>query len=36
MVSRLRRKINSLYPLSQPIKAVHSIGYVFTDTVKSM
>jgi DNA-binding response OmpR family regulator len=36
IVSRLRRKINGLYPLSQPIKAVHSIGYVFTDTVKNI
>lgn len=34
VVSRLRRKIHALYPLSQPIRAVHSIGYVFTDTVK--
>jgi DNA-binding response OmpR family regulator len=36
LVSRLRRKIYALYPLSQPIKAVHSIGYVFTDTVKAV
>jgi DNA-binding response OmpR family regulator len=36
IVSRLRRKIHASYPLSQPIKAVHSIGYVFTDTVKAL
>lgn len=36
IVSRLRRKIHVLYPLSQPIKAVHSVGYVFTDTVKAL
>lgn len=34
IVCRLRRKINAHYPISQPIKAVHSIGYVFTDPVK--
>lgn len=34
IVSRLRRKIHALYPLSQPIKAVHSVGYVFTDTIR--
>jgi DNA-binding response OmpR family regulator len=28
VVSRLRRKIHLQYPLSQPIKVVHSIGYV--------
>lgn len=36
VVSRLRRKIHGQYPLSQPIKAVHSIGYVFTDSVRSV
>jgi DNA-binding response OmpR family regulator len=36
IVSRLRRKIHALYPLSQPIKAVHSIGYVFTDSVNAI
>jgi len=36
IVSRLRKKIHVLYPLSQPIKAVHSIGYVFTDAVKTL
>jgi DNA-binding response OmpR family regulator len=35
IVSRLRRKIHALYPHSHPIKAVHSIGYVFTDSVKA-
>lgn len=35
IVSRLRRKIHAQYPFSQPIKVVHSIGYVFTDTVKT-
>lgn len=34
IVSRLRRKIHALYHLSQPIKAVHSVGYVFTDTIR--
>lgn len=33
VVSRLRRKVHRVYPLSQPIKVVHSIGYVFTDVV---
>ena len=36
IVSRLRRKIHALYPVSQPIKAVHSVGYVFTDTVRML
>lgn len=36
VVSRLRRKIQEQYPLSQPIKAVHSIGYVFTDSVTAI
>lgn len=36
IVSRLRRKIHGQYPLSQPIKAVHSIGYVFTDSVRAI
>lgn len=35
IVSRLRRKIHAQYPHSQPIRAVHSIGYVFTDSVKT-
>jgi DNA-binding response OmpR family regulator len=34
VVSRLRRKIHLQYPLSQPIKVVHSIGYVFTDAIR--
>ena len=36
IVSRLRRKIHALYPLSQPIKAVHSIGYVFTEKISAL
>lgn len=36
VVSRLRRKIHGHYTLSQPIKAVHSIGYVFTDSVRAV
>jgi DNA-binding response OmpR family regulator len=36
VVSRLRKKIHAVYPLSQPIKAVHSIGYVFTDAVRTL
>jgi DNA-binding response OmpR family regulator len=34
LVSRLRKKVHRCYPLSQPIKVVHSIGYVFTDAIK--
>jgi DNA-binding response OmpR family regulator len=34
VVSRLRRKIHLQYPLSQPIKVVHSIGYMFTDVIR--
>jgi DNA-binding response OmpR family regulator len=33
VVSRLRRKVLRAYPISQPIKVVHSVGYVFTDTI---
>lgn len=33
VVSRLRRKVLRAYPVSQPIKVVHSVGYVFTDTI---
>jgi DNA-binding response OmpR family regulator len=33
VVSRLRRKVHRIYPLSQPIKVVHSVGYVFTDSI---
>lgn len=33
IVSRLRKKIHRIYPLSQPIKVVHSIGYIFTDAI---
>lgn len=36
VVSRLRRKIHEKYALSQPIRAVHSIGYVFTDSVRAV
>jgi DNA-binding response OmpR family regulator len=34
IVSRLRRKIHNAYPFSQPIKVVHSVGYILTDTVR--
>lgn len=34
IVSRLRRKIRDVYPFSQPIKVVHSVGYIFTDPVR--
>ena len=34
VVSRLRRKLHDAYPLSNPIKVVHSVGYVFTDNVR--
>ncbi len=34
VVSRLRKKVHRCYPLSQPIKVVHSIGYVFTDSIR--
>lgn len=33
VVSRLRRKVHRAYPLSQPIRVVHSIGYVFTEAI---
>lgn len=33
IVSRLRRKIRDAYPLSQPIKVVHSIGYAFAEPI---
>jgi DNA-binding response OmpR family regulator len=35
IVSRLRRKMHGAYPLSQPIKVVHSVGYIFTDPIKA-
>lgn len=35
IVSRLRRKLHEAYPLSQPIKVVHSVGYIFTEPVRS-
>lgn len=31
IVSRLRKKIYAQYPLVQPIKVVHSVGYIFTE-----
>lgn len=34
IVSRLRRKLHEAYPLSQPIKVVHSVGYIFTDPIR--
>ncbi|HEX8886365.1 MAG TPA: response regulator transcription factor [Noviherbaspirillum sp.] len=35
IVSRLRRKIHAAYPKSQPIKVVHSVGYVFVEPIKT-
>lgn len=35
IVSKLRRKLHEAYPLSQPIKVVHSVGYIFTEPVRS-
>lgn len=35
IVSRLRRKLHEAYPRSQPIKVVHSVGYIFTEPVRS-
>ncbi len=35
IVSRLRRKLHEAYPLSQPIKVVHSVGYIFTEPIRS-
>jgi DNA-binding response OmpR family regulator len=34
IVSRLRRKLQDVYSVSQPIKVVHSVGYVFTDPIR--
>lgn len=34
VVSRLRKKVYRSYSLSQPIKVVHSVGYVFTDAIR--
>jgi len=34
VVSRLRKKVQRSYPQSQPIKVVHSIGYVFTEAIQ--
>jgi two-component system OmpR family response regulator len=34
IVSRLRRKMHNAYPLSQPIKVVHSVGYIFTEAIR--
>ena len=36
LVSRLRKKVHRSYPLSQPIRVVHSIGYVFAEAVRCM
>lgn len=35
IVSRLRRKVHEVHPLSQPIKVIHSVGYIFTEPIKS-
>nr|WP_217344778.1 response regulator transcription factor [Noviherbaspirillum sp. L7-7A]MBV0878961.1 response regulator transcription factor [Noviherbaspirillum sp. L7-7A] len=35
IVSRLRRKIHAAYPLSQPIRVVHSVGYVFVEPIRT-
>lgn len=34
IVSRLRRKLQGVHAVSQPIKVVHSVGYVFTDPIR--
>lgn len=34
IISRLRRKMRDIYPLSQPIKVVHSVGYIFMEPVR--
>jgi DNA-binding response OmpR family regulator len=33
MVSRLRKKIRAAYPLSQPIKVAHAVGYLFMEDI---
>lgn len=33
LVSRLRRKIEQSYPLSQPIQSAHGVGYAFAERV---
>lgn len=33
MVSRLRKKIRAAYPLSQPIKVAHAVGYIFAEDI---
>ncbi len=33
MVSRLRKKIRAAYPLSQPIKVAHAVGYLFSEDI---
>lgn len=35
IVSRLRRKIHNVYPFSQPIKVVHSVGYAFAEPISN-
>ena len=34
VVSRLRKKITKIYRTSQPIKAAHSIGYMFAESIE--
>ncbi len=34
VVSRLRKKITKIYRASQPIKAAHSIGYMFAESIE--
>lgn len=34
IVCRLRKKVHRCYPLSQPIKVVHAVGYVFSDAIR--
>jgi len=34
VVSRLRKKITKIYRASQPIKAAHSIGYMFVESIE--
>lgn len=34
IVSRLRKKLHQLQPLSQPLKAAHGSGYIFTEPIE--
>jgi len=36
MVSRLRRKLEQISPLAQPLRAVHGVGYEFTSALERL